>query len=174
MGIVHEKGVTNLATARRCGFGGIGGNLRRNRISRLHAAPNRTATRTAYCHLHFLAIFGLLHLTKAWAVVGMVPIVFGAGFLLGLLAWSSRSLIPAMVGHVVTDIGLFAYWWTGIAGTFSARPISETGVDGSFSLACTVFVITLLVLLVALSRLRKINLLEIAQSRGASAIVPGQ
>ena len=118
--------------------------------------------------------FCALHLTKAWAVVGMVPIVFGAGFLLGLLAWSSRSLIPAMVGHVVMDIGLFAYWWTGIAGTFSARPISETGVDRSFSLACAVFVIALLVVLVALSRLRKINLLEVARSRGASAIVPGQ
>jgi hypothetical protein len=104
----------------------------------------------------------------------MVPIVFGAGFLLGLLAWSSRSLIPAMVGHVVMDIGLFAYWWTGIAGTFSARPISETGVDRSFSLACAVFVIALVVVLVAVSRLRKINLLEVAQSRGASAIVPGQ
>jgi membrane protease YdiL (CAAX protease family) len=118
--------------------------------------------------------FCVLHLNKTWAVVGMVPIVFGAGFLLGLLAWSSRSLIPAMVGHVVMDIGLFAYWWTGIAGTFSARPISETGVDRSFSLACAVFVIALLVVLAALSRLRKMNLLEVAQSRGASAIVPGQ
>src|SRR5262249_22981462 len=38
--------------------------------------------------------FMLLHLTKAWATVGMVPIVFGAGVLLGLLAWSSASLIP--------------------------------------------------------------------------------
>ena len=118
--------------------------------------------------------FGVLHLTKAWAVVGMVPIVFGAGCLLGLLAWSSRSLIPAMVGHVVMDIGLFAYWWTGIAGTFSARPISETGVDRSFLLAGTVFVIALLVVLVAMSRLRKINLLGVAQSREARAIVPGQ
>ena len=132
--------------------------------------PDRTATRTAYCHRHFLAIFCVLHLTKAWAVVGMVPIVFGAGLLLGLLAWSSRSLIPSMVGHVVMDIGLFAYWWTGIAGTFSARPISETGVDRFFSLACAVFVLALLVVLVALSRLRKINLLEVAQSRGAGAI----
>jgi hypothetical protein len=79
-----------------------------------------------------------------------------------------------MVGHVVMDIGLFAYWWTGIAGTFSARPISETGVDRSFALACAVFILALLVVLVALSRLRKINLLEVAQSRGASAIVPGQ
>ncbi len=35
----------------------------------------------------------------------MVPIVFGAGVLLGLLAWSSGSLIPGMIGHVVMDIG---------------------------------------------------------------------
>jgi membrane protease YdiL (CAAX protease family) len=118
--------------------------------------------------------FCVLHLTKNWAVVGMVPIVFGAGFLLGLLAWSSRSLIPAMVGHVVMDIGLFAYWWTGIAGTFNARPISETGIDRFFLLACAVFAIALLVVLLAMSRIRKINLLEVAQPRGASAIVAGQ
>ena len=74
----------------------------------------------------------LLHLSKAWAVFGMVPIVFGAGLLLGLLAWSSGSLIASLLGHVVMDIGLFAYWWTGIAGTFTACPIIETGVDRSF------------------------------------------
>jgi membrane protease YdiL (CAAX protease family) len=34
--------------------------------------------------------FCVLHLTKAWAVIGMIPIVFGAGLLLGLPAWSSR------------------------------------------------------------------------------------
>ena len=54
----------------------------------------------------------------------MVPIVFGAGVLLGLLAWSSGSLIPCMIGHTIMDIGLFAFWWTGIAGDFTARPIS--------------------------------------------------
>src|SRR5215472_724722 len=117
--------------------------------------------------------FCVIHLTKGWAVIGMVPIVFGAGLLLGLLAWSSRSLIPAMVAHVVMDIGLFAYWWTGIAGTFSARPISETGVDRSFLLACAVFVTALLVVLAVMSRLRKINPLEVAQSLAAGAIVPG-
>lgn len=109
-------------------------------------------------------VFCVVHLSKGWAVVGMVPIVFGAGLLLGLLAWSSDSLIPAIVGHVVMDIGLFGYWWTGVAGTFRERPISETGVDGSFLLACTVFVIALLVVIVAMSKLRKINLLEVAQS----------
>jgi membrane protease YdiL (CAAX protease family) len=99
--------------------------------------------------------FCAVHLTKAWDIVAMVPIVFGAGVLLGLIAWSSGSLIPAMVGHTVMDIGLFGYWWTGVAGTFGARPISETGVDRAFVLACAVFVIALLVVLVAISRLRR-------------------
>ncbi len=99
--------------------------------------------------------FMALHLTKAWALLGMVPIVFGAGVLLGLLAWSSRSLIPGMIGHFAMDVGLFAYWWTGIAGTFTERPISETGLDGAFLVACTVLAISLTLALFAITRLRR-------------------
>jgi membrane protease YdiL (CAAX protease family) len=98
--------------------------------------------------------FMALHLTKAWALLGMVPIVFGAGVLLGLLAWASSSLIPGMLGHVLMDIGLFAYWWTGIAGDFTSRPISETGVDQLFLIACAAFAISLFVVLFAISKLR--------------------
>ncbi len=97
--------------------------------------------------------FMTLHLTKAWATLGMVPIVFGAGVLLGLLAWSSGSLIPGMIGHVVMDIGLFAYWWTGIAGDFTARTITDTGVDRPFVIACAAFTISLFMVLFAISRL---------------------
>ena len=98
--------------------------------------------------------FTLVHLNKAWSLAGMMPIVFGAGLLLGLLAWSSQSLIPPIIGHVVMDIGLFAYWWTGIAGEFSARPLRETGVDGPFVIACATAFVSLLVTLFAISRLR--------------------
>jgi hypothetical protein len=84
----------------------------------------------------------------------MVPIVFGAGVLLGLLAWSSGSLIPGMIGHVLMDIGLFAFWWTGIAGTFTARPIAETGIDQAFLFTCGVFAVSLIVVLLATSKLR--------------------
>jgi membrane protease YdiL (CAAX protease family) len=104
--------------------------------------------------------FMLLHLAKGWALVGMVPIVFGAGVLLGLLAWSSESLIPGMIGHIVMDIGLFAYWWTGIAGEFTARPISETGVDQPFLFTCTALATALLVVLLAIWRLRRIKTLR--------------
>jgi len=98
--------------------------------------------------------FMALHLTKDWATLGMVPIIFGAGVLLGLLAWSSGSLIPGMLGHILMDIGLFAYWWTGIAGDFTARPITETGVDQPFLIACAVFSISLFMVLAAISKLR--------------------
>ena len=98
--------------------------------------------------------FMALHLTKGWATPGMVPIVFGAGVLLGLLAWSSGSLIPGMIGHAVMDIGLFAYWWTGIAGDFTAQPITETGVDQPFLIACAAFTTSFLIVLLAISRLR--------------------
>jgi membrane protease YdiL (CAAX protease family) len=99
--------------------------------------------------------FLALHLTKAWALLGMVPIVFGAGVLLGLLAWSAGSLIPCIIGHFVMDMGLFAYWWSGIAGDFTARPIGETGVDRPFVIACCVFATSLVVVLLAISRLRE-------------------
>ena len=62
-----------------------------------------------------------------------------------------------MIGHVVMDIGLFGYWWTGIAGDFSARPISETGVDRPFLITCAVFAITLIIMLLAARRLRRIR-----------------
>jgi membrane protease YdiL (CAAX protease family) len=101
--------------------------------------------------------FVLVHLTKAWSMSGMIPIVFGAGVLLGVLAWSSQSLIPSIVGHVIMDIGLFAYWWTGIAGNFTLRPISETGIDQPFIITCVILAIALVIVLVGISRLRRIR-----------------
>ena len=104
--------------------------------------------------------FTAVHLTKGWATLGMVPIVFAAGVLLGLLAWSSGSLIPCMIGHTAMDIGLFAYWWTGIAGNFTARPISETGVDQPFLIASAAFAISLFIVLLAISNLRGLERLK--------------
>jgi len=99
--------------------------------------------------------FMALHLNQAWSTLGMVPIVFGAGLMLGTLAWSSDSLLPGIIGHFVMDVGLFAYWWTGIAGDFVARPISETGWDRPFVVACCAFLASLSIELLAISRLRK-------------------
>jgi len=98
--------------------------------------------------------FMMVHLTKQWSLMGMVPIIFGAGVLLGTLAWASRSLVFCMIGHTIMDIGLFGYWWTQIAGTFSQRPISETGVDSAFEIECAIAAATLLVTLLAIARLK--------------------
>jgi hypothetical protein len=54
------------------------------------------------------------------------------------------------------DIGLFAYWWTGVAGTFTARPIGETGLDAAFLIAVGVFALALAVCLTSIWRLRRI------------------
>jgi membrane protease YdiL (CAAX protease family) len=53
------------------------------------------------------ALFTVVHLTKGWAMAGILPIVFGAGVLLGLLAWSSGSLIPGMAGHIILGCSPF-------------------------------------------------------------------
>jgi membrane protease YdiL (CAAX protease family) len=137
--------VVSAASAGVCEETGFRGYMQRP-IEQRHGAP------VAILISSFL--FMAIHLTKDWALLGMVPIVFGAGILLGLLAWSSRSLIPCMIGHTVMDIGLFAYWWTGIAGDFTARPITETGVDQPFFIACAAFAISLFMVLLAILKLR--------------------
>ncbi len=102
--------------------------------------------------------FTLVHLNKDWSVIGMVPIVFGAGVLLGTLAWASRSLVFCMIGHAIMDVGLFAYWWTQIAGTFSESPILDTGVDQAFYLECGAFAVALGITLVAIAKLRWLSI----------------
>jgi membrane protease YdiL (CAAX protease family) len=101
------------------------------------------------------ALFATFHLNKAWMVSGMTPLVFGAGLLLGLIAWSSRSLIFGMIGHTLMDIGLFAYWWSQIAGVFNARTVFQAGVDSPFLIACGVLLVALAVTLAAVWRLAR-------------------
>jgi hypothetical protein len=52
------------------------------------------------------------------------------------------------------DVGLFAYWWTQIAGVFPHRPVFETGLEMSFFIEIGVFAAALALLLLALSRLK--------------------
>jgi membrane protease YdiL (CAAX protease family) len=98
--------------------------------------------------------FMLIHLTKDWALIGMVPIIFLAGVLLGTLAWASGTLLFCMLGHWIMDIGLFAYWWTQIAGTFSQRPVGEVGMDRTFFIECAAFAVALVLMLAATEKLR--------------------
>jgi hypothetical protein len=92
-------------------------------------------------------------MNKDWLIPGMAPLVLGAGLLLGLIAWSSRSLVFCMIGHTLMDIGLFAYWWTQIAGVFRAKTIFAVGLDWPFVAACIVLGSALAVTLLAIRRL---------------------
>jgi membrane protease YdiL (CAAX protease family) len=111
----------------------------------------RWATGFAVC-ISSLA-FTVVHLNQAWALPAMIPIVFGAGLLLGLIAHATDSLLPGMIGHFIMDVALFAYWWTGIAGEFRGRPIQETGMDAVFFLTCGAFAVFLAAALFALAKL---------------------
>jgi hypothetical protein len=87
----------------------------------------------------------------------MVPIVFGAGVLLGALARASRTLLFGMLGHWIMDIGLFAYWWTQIAGTFMSRPVWQTGADRALAIECALFVVALSALITAILQLKNLS-----------------
>jgi membrane protease YdiL (CAAX protease family) len=114
--------------------------------------------------------FTLLHLNQAWAAIGVLPIVLAAGLLLGWLASASGSLLFGMIGHWLMDIGLFAYWWAQIAGSFSQRPISESGPDLAFAVECAAPLLAFAILRIAIHRLRKLSIIE-AQDRPRGAIV---
>jgi hypothetical protein len=102
-------------------------------------------------------VFALIHLDKSWALLAMTPIVFGAGLMLGTLASASASLAFAMLGHWIMDIGLFAFWWTQIAGVFAQRPISVTGLDPSFLVEVLALAVSLAAFLFASRRLSQLG-----------------
>jgi membrane protease YdiL (CAAX protease family) len=115
-------------------------------------------------HGPFIAIlissvmFAAIHLNKGFeAVPAMLGITLGAGVLLGLIAWASGSLIPGIIGHAIMDTALFAFWWTGTLGDFTTRPISETGVDVGFQMACGVLGGAVVIVLIAAGVLRRLR-----------------
>ena len=103
------------------------------------------------------AFFTLVHFNKSWALVGMVPIVFAAGLMLGVLAQASETLVFCTIGHALMDVGLFAFWWTQIAGTFSQRPISESGFDNAFIIECGALLLLLVATWLSIRRLKEMR-----------------
>jgi len=76
-------------------------------------------------------MFLVIHLNQAWAPPVLFHL-FAMSVLLGILAYSSGSLIPSMIGHTVIDIFNFSYWWSDVAGKFERQTIYETGIDFHF------------------------------------------
>jgi len=76
-------------------------------------------------------MFLVIHLNQAWAPRVLFHL-FAMSVLLGILAYSSGSLIPSMIGHTVIDIFNFSYLWSDVAGKFERQTIYETGIDFHF------------------------------------------
>ncbi len=87
-------------------------------------------------------VFLLAHLHQAWAG----PVVFHivvASAMMGILAYTSGSLLPGIISHTILDIFNFSYWWSDVAGKFEKRPITETGVDLHFMVWVLICVVSI-------------------------------
>jgi membrane protease YdiL (CAAX protease family) len=76
-------------------------------------------------------VFTAIHLSHTWARQ-ILPQIFFASVLLGILAYKSGSLIPGIIGHSILDIFDYSVWWTDLTGGFTRQPIFRTGVDLHF------------------------------------------
>lgn len=87
-------------------------------------------------------MFTVSHLNQAWAGPVLFQI-FAISTLFSILAYTSGSLIPSIIGHTIMDIFNFAFWWTNLAGDFEWQTIAVTGIDPLFVTAVLTFVVSL-------------------------------
>jgi membrane protease YdiL (CAAX protease family) len=99
-------------------------------------------------------VFTLIHLGKTWAYP-ILPHIFFASVLLGILAYKSSSLIPGIIGHSILDIFNYSFWWSGITGGFRKHTIFKTGLDVHFVVWTLVFLAALFIFFKAIARLQK-------------------
>lgn len=101
-------------------------------------------------------VFVVVHLHQAWAS-GILVQIFVISFMIGYLAYATRSLIPGMIAHVSFDVVNFSYWWSDVAGNFHRKPVSMTGVDTHFILSLMVVLLSLFLFFVAIRKLIKLK-----------------
>jgi len=97
-------------------------------------------------------IFMLVHLSHSWALP-ILPHIFFASMLLGILAYKTGSLIPGIIGHSILDIFDYSVWWSDITGGFRQQTIFKTGIDLQFIVWCLVFILALFVFFRLMNRL---------------------
>jgi hypothetical protein len=89
-------------------------------------------------------IFVLIHLDRSWAVP-VLPIIFLASVLLGVLAYKTKSLIPGIVGHTVLDVFDYSLWWTRLMGKFEYQTVFNSGIDAHFIIWVFIFLASLVI-----------------------------
>ena len=109
-------------------------------------------------------VFALSHIHQAWAggMLGMAAI-FAISFMIGYLAYSTRSLLPGMIAHVSFDVINFSYWWSDVIGTFERKPISMTGVDNHFIITVTVVLLSFILFIVSIRKLMKLKIEDLVE-----------
>ena len=104
-------------------------------------------------------IFMLIHLSHSWAVP-ILPHIFFASTILGILAYRSGSLIPGIIGHSVLDIFDYSFWWSDITGGFRKQTLFKTGIDVHFIFWVILFLLSLFLFFRYAGRLKNIEALK--------------
>jgi membrane protease YdiL (CAAX protease family) len=87
-------------------------------------------------------IFTLIHIDQVWAAP-VLPNIFIASLLLGLLASKSGSLIPGIIAHSILDVFDYSFWWTNLMGKWKQNTIFSTGLDLHFAGSLVIFALAL-------------------------------
>ena len=98
-------------------------------------------------------VFTCTHLGHSWARP-ILPHIFFASVLLGMIAYRTRSLIPGIIGHSILDIFDYSVWWTDITGGFTKQPVFKTGVDAHFVIWVLVFIFSVWVFFAIIRKLK--------------------
>ena len=108
-------------------------------------------------------VFAVAHIHQAWAGgwLGMI-VIFVISFMIGYLAYSTKSLLPGIIAHVSFDIINFSYWWSDVIGTFERKPISITGVDNHFIIIVMVVLLSTILFIVSIRKLLKLKMKDSA------------
>ena len=102
-------------------------------------------------------LFVVFHLNQAWALPLLLHL-FAVGFLAGVFAQVSGSLLPGIIAHTVLDIINFSYWWSDIAGKFEYQPIAITGIDLHFLVWSVLFTLSSVLLVWGLGKVKAVRL----------------
>ena len=97
-------------------------------------------------------IFVIVHLHQAWAS-GMLIHIFVISFMLGYLAYSSKSLIPGIIAHISFDVINFSYWWSEYIGTLNYETIYTSGMDTQFIISAAALLLTTILFITAIKKL---------------------
>jgi membrane protease YdiL (CAAX protease family) len=98
-------------------------------------------------------IFMLIHLSHNWALP-ILPHIFFASTLLGILAYKCGSIIPGIIGHSILDIFDYSVWWSDITGGFQKQTIFKTGMDVHFVAWCLVLLLSIFIFFRSVRRVK--------------------